>query len=335
MPTCKTKKVLGLPFTLALLAGTLLAAPAIAQTSITLPLFGDGETGVDAVIDWGDAAANETCQRAVTFGPNGGGEVTCNYPAEAGAPPYTVRVSGTVPRFGNGDAGYANADRIRRVTRFGNVGLTSLSGAFRGAERLEQVAPDFPETVTDISHIFKDAVLLDDDTVSNWGMRVRNVVNMDGAFENAVQFDQPLDRWCMRNRTTPPAAFRALNRTQQQLTEIEQRLQNRGISVNLSNSMRFQPQNEPRWGQCGVDLPTTPPPQGQAGEAYTLDLAAGVQLWDNAGEVGADPNALRFEIVQGNLPDGLTLNEETGLITGTPSESGTFTFKIKAFQPES
>ncbi len=35
-----------------------------------------------------------------------------------------------------------------------------------------------------------------------------------------------------------------------------------------------------------------------------------------------------FEITDGDLPDGLTLDEQTGTITGTPGASGTFTFDV-------
>ena len=51
------------PMKAALLASAVLAAPAaMAQTTITLPLFGT----VDAVIDWGAEGANASCTRAVT-----------------------------------------------------------------------------------------------------------------------------------------------------------------------------------------------------------------------------------------------------------------------------
>lgn len=312
----------------ALFASAVLAAPAAsAQTTITLPLFGT----VDAVIDWGASGANETCTRAVTAP----GEVTCNYPAEDGAGPFQVRVSGTVTQFGNGDAGYANADKIIRVNRFGNVGLSSLSGAFKGAERLVEVAPDFPETVTDISFMFKDAVALDDDTVSNWGMRTRNVTNMNGTFENAVQFGQPLDKWCMRSRSTPPAAFRAMSILESKLNEIETRL--RGINVpgfsniSLSRSMRLTEEKEPKWGQCGVTIDATPPAPAESGQPYTLDFRGRAQLWANApGE--ADLDSLTFELASGTIPPGMTLDGATGLLSGTPTTPGTYDFTIRAVQ---
>lgn len=312
----------------ALFASAVLAAPAAsAQTVITLPLFGT----VDAVIDWGADGANESCTRAVTAP----GEVTCNYPVEDGAGPFQVRVSGTVTQFGNGDAGYSNADKIVRVARFGNIGLNSLSGAFKGAERLVEVAPDFPETVTDISYMFKDAVALDDDAVSNWGMRTRNVTNMSGTFENAVQFGQSLDGWCMRARATPPAAFRALTMVESKLNEIETRL--RGINapgfsnISLSWSMRLTPEKEPKWGQCGVTIDATPPAAAESGQAYTLDFRGRAQLWANAPQE-ADVTNLTFEVASGTIPPGMILNASTGVMSGTPTTPGTYDFTIRAVQ---
>lgn len=311
----------------ALFASALLAAPAAtAQTVITLPLFGT----VDAVIDWGAAGANESCTRAVTSP----GEVTCNYPVADGAGPFEVRISGTVTQFGNGDAGYSNPDKIIRVNRFGNIGLTSLSGAFKGAERLIEVAPDFPETVTDVSYMFKDAVALNDDAVSNWGMRTRNVTNMSGTFENAVLFSQSLDGWCAKSRATPPAAFRALTKTQIQIQEIQTRLRGHGgvfSGITLNTNMNLDETKEPRWGQCGLTIDATAPAAAEEGTVYSLDLRARTSLWANA-PADADVNSLVFEVASGDLPPGITLNGSSGLISGTPTAAGTYNFAIRAVQ---
>lgn len=58
-------------------------------------------------------------------------------------------------------------------------------------------------------------------------------------------------------------------------------------------------------------------PEGKAGEAYYAVLYSSVS------------NA-KWEITEGSLPNGLTLNSSNGVIEGIPSESGTFTFTVKA-----
>ncbi len=315
----------------ALLASAVLAAPAaMAQTTITLPLFGT----VDAVIDWGAEGANASCTRSVKTA----GEVSCTYPAGDGAGPFQVRVSGTVTQFGNGDAGYANADRITKVVRFGNTGIQSLSGAFKGAERLTDVPADIPETVTDLSYAFKGAVLLNDPDISNWGMRTRNVTNLTGAFEDAVQFNQTLDGWCMRQVNTAPTRLRQLNKTSTQIEEIETKLRNgHGFgfgnfgSITLPRAMQMTAEKEPRWGQCGVTINATAPAAAQAGASYSLDLRSRASLWANA-PATANVNNLTFTVVSGTLPPGMTLNGSTGLISGTPTTAGTYNFTVRAVQ---
>ena len=319
------------PMKAALLASAVLAAPAaMAQTTITLPLFGT----VDAVIDWGAAGANAGCTRAVTTP----GEVSCTYPAGDGPGPFQVRVSGTVTQFGNGETGYANADRITKVVRFGNTGLTSLAGAFKGAERLTDVPPDMPETVTDLSYAFKGAVLFNDPDVRSWGMKTRNVGNMTGAFEDAVMFDQALDTWCMRQVAAAPPRLRQLTKSSSQIEEIETRIRNgQGFgfgnfgSVNLPRSMRLTQEKEPRWGQCGVTIDATPPAAARSGEAYSLDLRSRASLWANAPD-NANVNSLTFSVVSGSLPPGMSLNASTGVISGTPTTAGTYPFTVRAVQ---
>lgn len=43
---------------------------------------------------------------------------------------------------------------------------------------------------------------------------------------------------------------------------------------------------------------------------------------------GSKPNDYTFSVESGNLPDGLSLNSDTGDITGTPTSAGTYTFTI-------
>ncbi len=57
-------------------------------------------------------------------------------------------------------------------------------------------------------------------------------------------------------------------------------------------------------------------PDGQVGEEYYAELTSSLE-------------GVTWQVLSGNLPEGLTLNEN-GLISGTPAESGTFTFVVLA-----
>ena len=67
-----------------------------------------------------------------------------------------------------------------------------------------------------------------------------------------------------------------------------------------------------------VTITTDTLPDGKVGEAYSQTLTA----------TGTTP--ITWNISGGDLPDGLTLNETIGKISGTPTTAGTSTFTVKA-----
>lgn len=68
----------------------------------------------------------------------------------------------------------------------------------------------------------------------------------------------------------------------------------------------------------GVKLQTTTLPEGTSNVFYSQTLQAS----------GGTAN-LRWEIADGALPAGLSLSLNNGIVSGTPSASGTFSFKVK------
>ena len=64
----------------------------------------------------------------------------------------------------------------------------------------------------------------------------------------------------------------------------------------------------------------TPPDYAPVGKAYSYTYAASTPP--------GEPNAT-FALASGKLPPGLTLNATTGVLSGTPTSSGTFTFVVQ------
>ncbi len=147
------------------------------STTITLPLYGI----VNVTVDWGDG----TPPQNITV------EGNHNYTYGIGGE-YTVVISGTLTQFGNGWAGYDNAQTLTRCNSFGNLGITSLSGAFSGAENLTLVPEALPSTVTDLSVMFYRATNFNQD-INSWD--VSNVTNMIGMFFGATSFNKDLSNW--------------------------------------------------------------------------------------------------------------------------------------------
>lgn len=279
-----------------------LATPA-ARAQTTLHLYGYDGDPVNAVIDWGSVPANATCPRIIQ---GAGQSVTCELTGSGDQ----IRVSGTVPQFGPGSLS-ETGNLVSRVVSWGDVGLRSLDGAFKGNPSLIAVPVTVPETVQNLNSTFKDASAFSQNLAS-WGMSVKNVVTMTDLFDGALSQITDMSRWCMKNFTQEPPGLL-------------------GRSFNRAPILRNLSKWRPRIGECGLTLPNSFPQVAETNTFFLHDLTAGIEIWPNASPQTSVAQ-LVFEVTEGELPPGLTLNTTTGEISGVPVAPGEYEFQIRARQ---
>src|SRR5690554_3195399 len=107
-------------------------------TTIALPLQG----AVNVTVSWGDSNIDNF---------NTAGNKTHTYDTDG---IYTVVITGSLTQFGS-SSGY-DSDKLTRVTNWGNLGLTSLSGAFIFARNLTNVPNNLPSGITNTDYMFND-----------------------------------------------------------------------------------------------------------------------------------------------------------------------------------
>lgn len=155
-----------------------------ANTTIELPLYGT----VDCTVDWGDESATEdfttTGDKPHTF---------------TDADIYTVEISGSLTHFGDNWQGWTGAEYLTEVVTFGEIGLTSLEGAFVNADNLTSVPATLPTGITNLANTFRDINQVSITNLNLWD--VSNVDNLYATFYNAVNFNQDISGWDVSNVT--------------------------------------------------------------------------------------------------------------------------------------
>ena len=158
-------------------------------TSISLPLYGV----VNVSVDWGDGFSDSY---------NTNGDKSHTYSSEG---VYVVSISGTLTEFGRGSTPYPNANKLSKLISFGNVWLTSLSGAFNGAGNLLSVPVSLPSNLVGLSYTFYNNTSSGFSNIRNWN--VGNVTNMDGMFAGASVFNEDISGWDVGSVTTMQNMF--------------------------------------------------------------------------------------------------------------------------------
>ena len=160
---------------------------------LQLPLRGT----LDCTVNWGDGTAPEHFTTS--------GNKSHTY-ATAGN--YIVTISGNLSQFGSGGP-WGGHNYLTEVITFGNIGLTSLFGAFWASTSIVKVPVELPATVTNLSYCFHGAGSgTPQDSIQNldkWD--VSNVTNMEHLFTGKRGINPDLSGWNTGNVTNMMAMF--------------------------------------------------------------------------------------------------------------------------------
>lgn len=153
---------------------------------VSLPFTMDS-SGSGILIDWGDSLFD--------IWTSSGPRPSHNYTALGN---YTIGIFGTAVSYGVGLAGSGNVEAIGSslitgVTAWGDLGLTSLSGAFYLNNNLTTVPSSIPSTVTNLSAMFYGATSFNSANVTTWD--ISNVTNTSQMFSCANRFNQDISNW--------------------------------------------------------------------------------------------------------------------------------------------
>jgi surface protein len=161
------------------------------STQFKLPLT--TSTGLNIVVDWGDATTSTITNyldKAVTH-------------TYASPGTYSISITGTLPGFQFNNAG--DKLKILNISSWGVLDITTIS-AFTGCTNLTCTATDAPTISTnDLSSTFNGATSFNG-AIGNWD--VSGVNNMTAMFQSAAAFNQPLN-WDTSAVTNMFRMFRA------------------------------------------------------------------------------------------------------------------------------
>lgn len=162
--------------------------------SITLPLIAD--LGLNITVDWGDGSSDvisDASDVAKTHTYITAGE-------------YTVRITGTLPRFAFANAG--DKDKIISIPYLGDLGFVDLEFAFQGCQNLEFVGQGDFSAVGNLDNAFAAAPKVTFDS-SHWDLS--SVSSMMSTFEQARVANPQTAGWNVSNVTSMRGMFREMS----------------------------------------------------------------------------------------------------------------------------
>ena len=165
----------------------------IAGTASKIALPFTIPVGANITVSWGDSTV-DTYDSTDTY--DGSGNQYSNIiHTYTGIGNYTITVYGNATGYGSpsSQAPYAGYNLIQGITHWGDLGLTSLSGAFLCNKNAFVVPSFIPSTVTDTSYMFYNCINFNDPNVINWNTTA--VTNMTYMFYSASYFNQNISAW--------------------------------------------------------------------------------------------------------------------------------------------
>ena len=145
---------------------------------IDLPFLLSGSDSI--TVDWGDSSTDTYTD----------GQAPNHTYAITGT--AIISINGTAHEYGGFGRPYTGKSLIVECSSWGNLGITSLKGAFVGCNNLVVVPTYIPNIVVDVSYMFSNARLFNQD-ISSWN--TSNITNMTYMFNAAVVFNKPLNSW--------------------------------------------------------------------------------------------------------------------------------------------
>jgi surface protein len=170
------------------------------STQFQLPLT--TSTGLNIVVDWGDATTSTITNHLDVNAKHG-------YPS---AGTYSISITGTLPGFQFNFSG--DRQKILNISNWGVLDITT-NRAFFGCTNLTCSATDAPTiTTTDLSFTFNGATSFNG-AIGNWD--VSGVQSMASMFSTASAFNQDISTWDTSTVTNMASMFQSATAFDQNL----------------------------------------------------------------------------------------------------------------------